>query len=220
MKRALSCRVRVVASTGLGIWMLLGTACGSRPAVPAVPSRAARVAIIGGARLDARQLAAWFNARQPRPPGSYSAAVDVDTIARYYIEEGAAEDVTGDIAFAQAIVETGWFRFTGTVSASANNFAGIGAADVNPGPAVFPDVRTGVRAHIQHLRAYADPTATACAAPPLRNPCVDPRFHLVTPKGRAPTWNDLGGGNWATAAGYGAKILVLYDEALVFNGVR
>ena len=175
---------------------------------------------MGRTRLDAGQVAAWFNGRQPRPSGSYSASVDVETLAQYYFEEGAAENVSGDVAFAQAIVETGWFRFTGTVPASANNFAGIGAADVNPGPATFADARTGVRAHIQHLRAYADSTATACASPPLHNPCVDPRFHLVVPKGRAPTWNHLGSGNWATAPGYGASILSLYNEALAFNGVR
>jgi hypothetical protein len=175
---------------------------------------------MGPARLDARQLAAWINGRQPRPGGTYSAFVKVESLTQYYIEEGEAEGVTGDVAFAQAILETGWFRFTGSVPASANNFAGIGAADVNPGPAVFPDVRTGVRAHIQHLRAYADPMAAACATPPLRNPCVDPRFHLVVPKGRAPTWNHLGNGNWASADGYGAKILVLYNEALAFNAMR
>jgi hypothetical protein len=147
-------------------------------------------------------------------------SVDLATLAQYYIEEGAAENVTGDVAFVQAIVETGWFSFTGTVPSSTNNFAGIGAADANPGPAVFPDARTGVRAQIQHLRAYADPAAASCTVPPLRNPCVDPRFHLVVPKGRAQTWNDLGNGNWATAQGYGANILALYNEALVFNGVR
>ena len=104
--------------------------------------------------------------------------------------------------------------------ASANNFAGIGALESNPGPAVFADARTGIRAQIQHLRAYADPTATACAMPPLRNPCVDPRFRFVTPKGRASTWSQLGNGNWASAPAYGATIVSLYSEALAFNEVR
>jgi N-acetylmuramoyl-L-alanine amidase len=212
--------VRALGVTGLAALPLVSATCGAKPAVPDAPSPAASVAIIGPARLSARQLVAWFNGRQPQPAGSYSASVDLATIAQYYVEEGAAENVTGDVAFAQAIVETGWFRFTGTVPASANNFAGIGAADVNPGPATFADARTGVRAHIQHLRAYADPTATACATPPLRNPCVDPRFALVVPKGRAPAWNDLGSGNWATTPHYGQSILSLYNEALAFNGVR
>ncbi len=84
----------------------------------------------------------------------------MDTLAAIFIEEGAAEGVTGDVAFIQSIVETGWFRFGGPVAGWMNNFGGIGVTDRNPSPAVFPDARTGVRAQIQHLRAYADPRAT------------------------------------------------------------
>ena len=141
-------------------------------------------------------------------------------LADHFVSEGAAERVTGDIAFMQSVLETGWFRFTGSVAASYNNFAGIGATDTSPTPAIFPDARTGVRAQIQHLRAYADPTATTCSMPPLANPCVDPRFHLVLPKGRAPTWNLIGNGNWASAAGYGANILALFEEAKAYSGIR
>jgi len=200
----------------------LAPGCASRmPAGPAAPSPTpATVPIMGASRLSAAQLVAWFNGRQPRPAGVYSATVPVETLAQHYIEEGAAEGVTGDVAFMQSIVETGWFRFSGTVPAWMNNFAGIGATDTNPNPATFPDARTGVRAQIQHLRAYADPGAYACSVPPLANPCVDPRFALVVPKGRAPTWNQMGNGNWASASTYATTILTLYDEARVFNGVR
>jgi hypothetical protein len=174
---------------------------------------------MGPARLDAAHLAAWFRNRQPQPGGTYQAGVPLDTLVRHFIEEGAAEGVTGDVAFAQSVLETGWFRFGGAVPAWKNNFAGIGAVNADPGAAAsFPDARTGVRAQIQHLRAYADPSATACASPPLHNPCVDPRFHLVVPKGKAPAWNDLGSGNWATAPDYGRDILRLYQEALALNG--
>lgn len=175
---------------------------------------------MGAARLGPEQIVAWFNARQPRPAGTYSATVPLETLARYFVEEGATEGVTGDVAFMQSVVETAWFRFSGSVPASSNNFAGIGATDTNPAPAVFADARTGVRAQIQHLRAYADPTALTCTVPPLHNPCVDPRFHLVLPKGKAPTWNQMGSGNWATAPTYAASILQLYAEALTFSGVR
>ena len=120
----------------------------------------------------------------------------------------------------QSIVETGWFRFTGSIPAAYNNFAGIGATDTNPAPAIFVDARTGVRAQIQHLRAYADPTATACRVPPLHNPCVDPRFDLVVPKGKAATWNQMGNGNWATDPTYANSILTLYREALTFHGLH
>lgn len=174
---------------------------------------------MGAARLTSAQLVGWFNARQPAA-GSFAATVPVATLAQYFAEEGAVEGVGSDVAFVQSVVETGWFRFNGLVRASANNFAGIGATDSDPAPATFPDARTGVRAQIQHLRAYADPTAISCTVPPLANPCVDPRFQLVTPKGRTPTWNQMGNGNWATAPTYSSSILSLYTDALAFSGTR
>jgi hypothetical protein len=199
--------------------------CGSKsPSSPAAPSPGPpalpTIAIMGPARLSAAQLVAWFNNRTPRPAGVYAATVPVENLSGLFIEEGADENVTGDVAFMQSIVETGWFRFTGSVPAWANNFAGIGATDTNPSPAVFPDAQTGVRAQIQHLRAYSDPTAVSCTVPPLHHPCVDPRFDLVTPKGKALTWNQMGNGNWATASSYATSILTLYAEALSYHGLR
>ena len=175
---------------------------------------------MGVSRLNTVQIVAWFHSSQQRTTGSYAATAPVEELARYFIEEGAAEGVTGDVAFMQSVVETGWFRFGGSVPASFNNFAGIGATDANPAPAIFPDARIGVRAQIQHLRAYADPGAQTCTMPPLSSPCVDPRFHLVTPKGKAPTWNLMGNGNWATATTYADSILSLYREALTFSGLQ
>ena len=208
----------------LSLTALLGgiAACRSNsPVAPAPsPTTPATIAIMGSAILSPDQIVAWFNGRQPRPAGVYAATVPVDVMARYFVEEGAAEGVTGDVAFIQSVVETGWFRFNGSVPASFNNFAGIGATDSNPAPAMFPDARTGVRAQIQHLRAYADPTALTCTIPPLRNPCVDPRFALVLPKGKAPTWNQMGNGNWASATTYANSILTLFGEARTYHGVR
>lgn len=175
---------------------------------------------MGASRLNAAQLTAWFNGRQPQPVGSYAATVAVAELARFYIEEGAVEGVAGDVAFVQSVLETGWFRFGGVVPAAFNNFAGIGATDTDPSPARFADARTGVRAQIQHLRAYADPTAVICAMPPLNNPCVDPRFALVVPKGKARTWEEMGSGNWSTSASYSASILRLYEEARAFVATR
>lgn len=170
--------------------------------------------------LDAAQLAAWFVGRQPQPSGSWAATEPLEALATYFIEEGAMEGVSGDVAFVQSVIETGWFRFQGSVPASKNNFAGIGATGPGADAASFPDARTGIRAQVQHLRAYADPSAYACTVPPLHNLCVDPRFDLVTPKGKASNWNDLGNGNWATAPGYGASIVRLYEEARGFSASR
>jgi len=203
--------------------LLAAAACGAKsptsPSDPVTPGTRT-VAIMGASRLSAAQIVAWFRGRTPQPSGTYAATVPVDTLAQIFIEEGAAEGVTGDVAFVQSIVETGWFRFSGAVPAWKNNFSGLGAVDSSPGDAAaFPDARTGVRAQIQHLRAYADPTATSCAVPPLHNACVDPRFDLVSPKGKATTWNQMGNGNWASASTYASSILLLYTEALTFNGM-
>lgn len=205
---------------GLAILLLLGYGCGSErtPLSPSPTPTPGAYRVMGANRVSAPAMAAWFHTRTPRPPGTYSATVPIETLAATFIEEGAAEGVTGDIAFVQSIVETGWFRFGGSITPAHNNFAGIGATDSNPAPAVFPDARTGVRAQIQHLRAYADPSAAACTVPPLQNACVDPRFHLVIPKGRAPTWNEFGNGNWASASTYAGSILTLFAELLAFAG--
>ena len=203
---------------------ILAVACGSNPTSPSSsggPSAGAPpVPVMGGARLNASQLVAWFSRRQPQPAGVYGATEPVEALAAYFIEEGGVEGVAGDVAFVQSIIETGWFRFSAAVPGSKNNFAGIGAVDGSPGDAAsFPDARTGVRAQIQHLRAYADSSAVSCTVPPLHAPCVDPRFALVSPKGRAPVWNQFGSGIWATSATYGADIVARYQEALAFNGM-
>jgi hypothetical protein len=94
--------------------------------------------------------------------------------------------------------ETDYLRFSGSVRAVQYNYAGLGATSAsNPG-VVFPNMRTGVAAHVQHMRAYADDL------PPV-TPLVDPRFHLVE-RGTARTVRELTG-RWATDPGYGRKIL-------------
>jgi hypothetical protein len=207
-----------------GLVFLAALTAGCRGASPTVPTAATPVAppagtspIMGPSRVSASAIVAWVNGRTPRPVGTFSATVTLESLAQIYIEEGLAEGVTGDVAFVQSVVETGWFRFSGSIPASYNNFAGIGATDTNPAPAIFADARTGVRAQIQHLRAYADPSASTCTVPPLHNPCVDPRFALVVPKGRAATWNQMGNGNWATATTYAASILALFAELQAFR---
>jgi hypothetical protein len=210
-----------ILRAGVGLLAALAVGCGGvrAPQVPKPPP-GQRVAILGPARLDAAQLAAWVRGRRPQPTGAWKASEPLEAIARYFVEEGAAEGVAGDVAFVQAVIETGWFRFPGLVPAWKNNFSGLGAVDADPGQAAsFPSARIGVRAQVQHLRAYADPRATTCTSPPLAFPCVDPRFDLVRPRGRAPYWNQLGRGEWATDPGYGAAIVQRYREALAFHGL-
>jgi len=178
------------------------------------------VPIMGASAVTSAQIVAWFR-NHPQPAGPYAASVPVDQLAQLFVSEGAAEGVRGDIAFVQSIVETGWFRFGGSVPASYNNFSGLGATGGSGAPiASFPSAQMGVRAQIQHLRRYADSTATSCTVPPLHYPCVDPRFDLVVPAGKAPTWNQMGDGNWATSSTYASSILNLYNDLRVYSGLR
>ena len=95
------------------------------------------------------------------------------------------------------MLETGWLQFGGDVKSDQFNFAGIGATGGGVPGNSFPDVRTGIRAQVQHLKAYA-------STDPLNNACVDPRFHYVK-RGSAPTMEQLAG-KWATGTGYGESL--------------
>ncbi|WP_019501796.1 N-acetylmuramoyl-L-alanine amidase [Pseudanabaena sp. PCC 6802] len=129
-------------------------------------------------------------------------------IANLYREEATIEGVNYDIAFCQMCVETGFLRFGGDVKPSQNNFAGLGAVGSGAQGPSFPDQRTGVRAQIQHLKAYA---STA----PLVQSLVDPRFRFVT-RGIAPLVSQLTG-RWAADPDYDKKIMAtlrrLYESA-------
>ncbi|MFC3040632.1 N-acetylmuramoyl-L-alanine amidase [Virgibacillus xinjiangensis] len=126
----------------------------------------------------------------------------------HYLEIGEYYGIRGDIAFAQAMHETDFFQFTGTVQPEQNNFAGIGATGNNNPGASFDSPREGVLAHIQHLYAYASNEPL-----PDRFPLTDPRFDLVD-RGSAPSWVKLNG-KWAVPGdNYGESILDLYGRML------
>ena len=158
------------------------------------------IAIMGKAKATAAQMKAYIAARNPGE--KWQNIVDI------YLEEGAAEGVRGDVAFAQSCLETGNFKFTGDVTEDQNNFAGIGTTGGGVKGHYFKNVRTGVRAQIQHLKAYASKDA-------LKNTCVDPRFNLVT-RGIATTVDALEG-KWATGKGYGKKITTIYSNILAIQ---
>ncbi len=164
--------------------------------------------IMGRSVLSASELANWFAASGR----TAHLTVSIAQLAQDYINEGAAEGVRGDIAFAQSILETGSFGFPsyGQVKTSDNNFAGIGACDSCANGYQFPDADTGVRAQIQLLRNYADKAATAAR---LSYPPVLPNFDTFGLQGSAPTWNGLTG-RWASATDYGDKILGVYVQIL------
>ena len=171
-----------------------------------------KTAIMGKAQATASQMAAFCLSKNASPQ---LPSCTVEELARMFIEEGEAEGVRGDVAFAQSLHETGYFKFGGIVLPTQNNYAGIGALNGNATgqAASFPDPRTGVRAQIQHLKAYASTEA-------LVNECVDPRFSLVA-RGVAPYVEWLGaadnpqGCGWAVpGAGYGANIVKLLGQIM------
>jgi hypothetical protein len=157
--------------------------------------------IIGLPRLSPEDLAGWF-AKGPYAP---RVATPIADYARWFIEEGAAEGIRGDIAFAQAVLETG--GFTNTDSVVANNFSGIGHCDSCPAGWSFPTPRMGVRAQIQLLKSYA------VKKPAYVNDLVDKR--LRGPAGCCTTWGDLTT-VWATDPTYGPKVMLLYSSLLEF----
>lgn len=137
-------------------------------------------AIMGDSIATAEQLNGHLLSVNPRATGYLH-------LAAIFLDEGAKEGVRGDGAFCQALIETGYFRFGGDVQPGQHNYAGLGATGGVPG-LTFADDRTGIRAQIQHLKAYA-------STEPLTQACVDPRYKYVN-KGCAPTFEKLSG-KWA-----------------------
>ncbi|MBD2692238.1 N-acetylmuramoyl-L-alanine amidase [Anabaena catenula] len=124
-------------------------------------------------------------------------------VPKLYREEAALEGVNHDLAFCQMCLETGFLRFGGDVKPQQNNFAGLGAIGGGAQAASFPSARIGVRAHIQHLKAYA-------SLEPLVQQEVDPRFRFVT-RGIAPSVDKLSG-RWSADLDYGTKIKALFKR--------
>lgn len=134
-----------------------------------------------------------------------------------YLSEGEAEGVRGDIAFAQSCLETGNFGFASSaVTLEQNNFCGMGVTDNGMKGNSFDTALLGIRAQVQHLKAYA-------CTNDLVNGKVDPRFKYVV-RGSAPYVEWLGiqenpqGKGWAAGAGYGAKILTILRNIIGDSG--
>jgi len=161
--------------------------------------------------LGSEEMARWFAATRGTRNRT---TVPMPELTRYYVEEGSAENVRSDIAFAQSILETASFRFPdgGQVAPSDNNFAGMDACDSCTTGSRFPDARTGVRAQMQQLRVYAQPGLRNWM---LGHPPVNPRLDTHFLKGRVPTWGGLTR-TWATASGYGDRIIEIYCEMLAW----
>ena len=167
-------------------------------------------AIMGKAKATADQMKSYLKKKNPSVPQSVLDMVPL------YLSEGEAEGVRGDIAFAQSCLETGNFTFSGSaVTLPQNNFCGLGVTQRGKTGLSFETAQLGIRAQIQHLKAYA-------STDKLRNERIDPRFRYVK-RGCAPYVEWLGqkenpqGKGWAAGEKYGEKILSIL-KAVISEG--
>jgi hypothetical protein len=108
-------------------------------------------------------------------------------------------------------LETDFLVFGGDVDPDQNNFCGLGTIGGGIQGASFPNARIGVRAHIQHLKAYGS------TEPLLLKPPVDLRFSLVS-RGVSPTIQGLSG-RWAVDPNYGDSITALLRRLYKMAGL-
>ena len=157
-----------------------------------------------GTFIQEKMVSAFVRSGSIFPSNVYAkfGAASIYDFVSIIAEEAAYEGVDPYVVFAQAMVETGWLKFGGQVQPDQCNFAGIGALDGGASGASFnsfgnDSVRMGIRAQVQHLKAYA-------SFGPLNRECVDPRFYLVK-RGSVTTVGELSG-KWASDLDYGNKI--------------
>jgi N-acetylmuramoyl-L-alanine amidase len=158
--------------------------------------------IIGNGLTSAAQLLRFLRQNNDLALREYASLPDL------YREESAIEGINHDIAFCQMCLETGFLRFGGAVQPQQNNFASLGVGEAGMAGDAFTTPQIGVRAHIQHLKAYA-------SNEPLIQPLVDRNFHSVT-RGTAPLVGQLSG-RWKIDPLYAEKIMAilryLYESA-------
>ena len=169
-----------------------------RPVIPPVPEN-----IMGKGILTANAMAGFLLEVNTGLDTEF-----VENLALFYMEEASLEGVNHDAAFAQMCLETGFLRYGNLVTPDMNNFCGLGAIGPGQTGERFPDPRTGVRAHIQHLKAYA-------TEEPLEQELVDPRYFYVR-LGSSPAIKGLSG-TWAADRSYASKISDIIERLYNFS---
>lgn len=162
--------------------------------------------IIGTPLASQEQCVRYLLSNNPNP----DITVSPQQLVSYYYEEGEREGIRPDVAFAQALKETGFFRYGGDVIPQQNNFCGLGTTGGGVKGAFFATAQLGVRAHIQHLLAYSSTREPS-------EPVIDPRYQLVRDSygtRTLGTWEDLNG-RWAVPGyTYGQSILSMFRAML------
>lgn len=180
--------------------------------------------IMGSTQTSVDQMVRYYNANtsgydtfKSKYDGKYDGclakggASTINQFAQIVYEEAIAEGVKPEVVFTQCMKETAFLKYGGEVNPNQYNFAGIGATGSVHG-ATFENVRMGIRAQVQHLKAYG-------SLDKLINQCVDPRFNLVS-RGSAKYVEWLGkkenptGSGWATSKNYGHDIVNMINVLL------
>lgn len=171
--------------------------------------------IMGSSDVTVQEMVDYFNASGEEYPAeelSEGGADSIETFCQMYYDEAAAEGVRPEVAFAQTMKETGFLQYGGDASIEQFNFAGLGTTGNGVPGNSYPDVQTGIRAQIQHLKAYATSDS-------LNQECVDDRYEYVK-KGSAPYVQWLGqqenpeGLGWATGDNYGYDIAGMIEDMM------
>ena len=169
--------------------------------------------IEGTTSVSVKQMTDYFRQSKYSYPTDImkkGGASSLEEFCQIYYEEAEKEGIKAEVAFAQAMKETGWLQFKGDVKAEQYNFAGMGATGNGVTGESFKDVREGVRAQIQHLKAYG-------STKDLNQTCVDNRFKYVE-RGCSIYVEWLGIPNnpenkgWAAADGYGVDIVKMIQK--------
>ena len=164
--------------------------------------------IAGDSSVTVGQMVSYYKkSGKPYPAEALKAggAATIEEFCQIYYEECETEGIKAEVAFVQSMIETGFLQFGGSVKIEQFNFAGLGATGNGVSGNSFENVRIGIRAHVQHLKCYANDE-------PLKNECVDPRWGEWL-RGKAPyvEWlsipNNPNGTGWAGDADYAAKLL-------------
>ena len=143
--------------------------------------------------------------------GGIGGAPNIVTFCEMIYDEAVFENVRPEILYAQIMLETGYLQYGGDVEINQFNFGGLGATGNGAKGNSFIDVRTGIKAQVQHLKAYAS------AEPLNATQVVDERFRYVT-RNTAPYVEWLGikenpaGKGWAASAGYGFNLMKIVNS--------
>ena len=131
----------------------------------------AGVPVIGLSRLTPAQLVAYYNSRSH--PAYRAQDVTLEDLAQMFVDEGNRYQVRGDIAFAQAIIETSWFNYPDCdgclVHPDSHNYAGIGACETCGNGYGFSTPLAGVRARSSCSATWL--TRVPGSAPSPTHPC-------------------------------------------------